>query len=119
MAVAVDNRRRAKVDCLTVLSNQPPNRVPLLAPYQRGQRGSPRASKCRCPKDWRPGSPAAVTIEVGHRAEALSTAVLSIQPPNRVPFGRHHRRGKVLPDSLRMPMPQGLVTRISAWPSPS
>ena len=41
------------------------------------------------------------------------------QPPKRVPLGCNIKQLIVLPDSLRMPIPQGLVTRISALPSPS
>ena len=42
------------------------------------------------------------------------SAVLSSQPPKRVPLGAIIGTVNVLPDSLSTPMPHGLVTRISA-----
>src|SRR3972149_6086060 len=47
------------------------------------------------------------------------SAVFSSHPPNLVPLGAIIGAFRVLPDNLRMPMPHGLVTRISARPSPS
>src|SRR3954471_23000134 len=47
------------------------------------------------------------------------SAVLSSQPPKRVPFGCIMGAVSVAPDSFSSPMPHGLVTRISARPSPS
>jgi len=46
------------------------------------------------------------------------SAVLSSQPPNLVPLGAITGLASVLPDCSRIPMPQGLVTSISARPSP-
>jgi hypothetical protein len=45
------------------------------------------------------------------------SAVLSSQPPKRVPFGWSIRAFMVFPASLRTPIPHGLVTRISPVPS--
>ena len=47
------------------------------------------------------------------------SAVLSSQPPKRVPLGAIMIAVIVVPVCLRMPMPQGLVTSSSAIPSPS
>src|SRR4051812_3682196 len=47
------------------------------------------------------------------------SAVLSSQPPKRVPFGAIIGTVKVPPDSFITPIPQGLETRISVRPSPS
>jgi hypothetical protein len=38
------------------------------------------------------------------------SAVLSSQPPKRVPFGAIAGAERAFPESLRMPIPQGLVT---------
>src|SRR6185503_13261617 len=45
--------------------------------------------------------------------------VFNSHPPKRVPLGDIVGTVSVPPDSLSTPMPHGLVTRISAWPSPS
>ena len=47
------------------------------------------------------------------------SAVFSSQPPKRVPLGCIIGTVNVFPLSFRMPMPHGLVTRISLWWSPS
>ena len=45
--------------------------------------------------------------------------MLKIQPPKRVPFCAITGTVKVVPSNSNTPMPQGLVTRNSALPSPS
>src|SRR5512135_1271777 len=45
--------------------------------------------------------------------------VLSSHPPKRVPFSAITGAVSVEPDSFRIPIPHGLVTTISACPSPS
>ena len=45
------------------------------------------------------------------------SAVFSSHPPNRVPLGESVRPAIVFPTCSRMPIPQGLVTTISAHPS--
>jgi hypothetical protein len=49
----------------------------------------------------------------------LLSAVFNNHPPNLVPFGAIMGAVSELPESLRIPIPQGLVTKISARPSPS
>src|SRR5262245_23127083 len=101
-----------------VLSSQPPKRVPLgciigavsvepdsfSRPIPHGEvtRISARPSPSKSPT-----------------GPNVLSAVLSSQPPKRVPFGAIIGTLIVEPDSLNMPMPHGLDTRISSWPSPS
>src|SRR5262245_17525347 len=47
------------------------------------------------------------------------SAVLSRQPPKRVPLGCIVGAVRVPPDNFNSPIPHGLVTRISTLPSPS
>src|SRR5215210_2627177 len=101
-----------------VLSSQPPKRVPFGAivgtvnvppdslstptPHGLDTRISARPSPSKSPTG----------------PKELS-AVLSSQPPNRVPFGAIMTALSVPPESFSTPIPHGLVTRISAAPSPS
>src|SRR5215210_725726 len=101
-----------------VLSSQPPKRVPfgaiigtvnvppdsLSTPTPHGL--DTRISACPSPSK----SPTGPNV---------LSPVLSSQPPKRVPLGAIMRTLSVPPESFSTPIPHGLVTRISAAPSPS
>src|SRR3990172_91695 len=101
-----------------VFSSHPPNLVPLDAII---------GAFSVLPDNLRIPMPHGLVIRISVRPSpsksAISpkglSAVFSSHPPNLVPFGAIIGALSVLPDNLRMPMPHGLVTRISARPSPS
>ena len=117
-AVAVEIRRPAPKWLSAVLSSHPPKRVPFGAIIGAVNVRARQLRGCRCPTgcDQDLGSPSPSKSPTGPKR---LSAVLSSQPPNRVPFGAIIERVKVAPDSLKMPMPHGLVTSISSRPSPS
>src|SRR3990172_3680017 len=101
-----------------VFSSHPPNLVPLDAII---------GAFSVLPDNLRIPMPHGLVTRISARPSpsksAISSkrlsAVFSSHPPNLVPFGAIIGALSVLPDNLRMPMPHGLVTRISARPSPS
>src|SRR5215210_5914727 len=101
-----------------VFSSQPPKRVPFGAivgtvnvPPDSLSTPTPHGLETRI--SARPSPSKSPT------GPKLLSAVLSSQPPKRVPFGAIMRTLSVPPESFRTPIPHGLVTRISAAPSPS
>ena len=54
-----------------------------------------------------------------HRVQNSLSAVLSSQPPKRVPFGCSIGQTMLFPESFRIPTPHGLVTKSSAGRPPS
>jgi hypothetical protein len=101
-----------------VFSSHPPNRVPL---------GAIIGAFKVLPDSLRIPIPHGLVTKISvlrspsksaNKSNRLS-AVFSSHPPNRVPLGAIIGAFKVLPDSLRIPIPHGLVTKISARPSPS
>src|SRR5207244_1702359 len=102
----------------SVLGSQPPKRVPFGAIIGTVN-GPPDSLSTPTPHGLDTRIAAWPSPSKSPTGPNELSPVLSSQPPKRVPFGAIIGTANVPPDSLSTPTPQGLDTRISAWPSPS
>ena len=101
-----------------VLSSQPVKRVPLGF-MAIALKVSPSSLRMPMPHGLRTMISSAPSPSKSPTGPKRLSSVLSNQPSKRVPLRLIRGLRKVEPWTLRIPMPQGLVTRISWRPSPS
>ena len=101
-----------------MLSSQPPKRVPLGA-IMGAASVLPDSLSTPMPQGLETSSSDLLSPSKSAITSNRLSAVLSSQPPNRVPLGAMKGDERVPPPSLSMPRPHGLDTGISAIASPS